>query len=140
MYSENANGASYGPIFEELGVARSLLPMNIKPRLWAELSGGGADLSDPLQNIRAGVVLIRRIMDRIQQPSVAKVGTLYNSLAKESVSEFGARVAKVYESQLWEKAPLRFTIPDIDNDPIVKDMRAEIQRHRQRILDRLPAE
>ncbi len=34
MYTEDANGALYGPAVQAARVAGSLLPMNIKPDLW----------------------------------------------------------------------------------------------------------
>lgn len=50
---------------------------------------------------RAGATLLKRIVDRLPSPSVERVATLYNSLAKEKVSDYGARVAIVHEAKPW---------------------------------------
>jgi len=49
--------------------------------------------------------LLKRIMDRLADPTVAKVATLYNSLPKEQVTDLGARTAVVYETRAWERKP-----------------------------------
>jgi hypothetical protein len=105
MYVENAQGHYFGlaRLAEQFGLADSLFPMNINPKLWSDLAGPGADLSDPESNIRAGVTLIRRIQDRLNQPEVAKIATIYNAGAAEHVNDYGARVADVYQSRLWEQ-------------------------------------
>src|SRR3546814_2106490 len=105
MYAENANGALYGPGAQTFRLARSLLPMNIQPKLWAPLAGEGADLYDPLQNIEAGVRLLKRITERLKNPTVAKVATLYNSLPKEQVTDLGARTAVDYGTRAWGQKP-----------------------------------
>jgi soluble lytic murein transglycosylase-like protein len=127
VYTENANGALYGPAAQAVHLERSTLPMNIRPNLWSQLAGEKADLRDPLQNIEAGVRLLGRIMDRLKDPSVAKVATLYNSLAKEQVTELGARTAEVYETRAWEKVP----------GGIAPRTRAAIERRRQSLIRRL---
>ena len=84
---------------EALG-SRTVLPMNVSDA-WASLAGDNTDLLDVRQNIRAGAVLLKRIVDRLPTPSVERVATLYNSLAKERVSDYGARVATVYKAKPW---------------------------------------
>ncbi len=101
MYVENAQG-QYGKPFEGIG-AKSILPMNIRYDTWAGLGFSQRDFFDATMNIRAGAMLIRRIHDRLDEPTVSKVATLYNSLPKDSVSDYGARVAEVYRNRPWER-------------------------------------
>ncbi len=46
-------------------------------------------------------LLLKRIADRLSVPSIAKIATLYNSLAKDEVSDYGAQVARAYRDKLW---------------------------------------
>ena len=101
MYVENAHGA-YGHPLEALGLAESLFPMNIRPDPWAAMQDPPADLSDPEVNIRIAVTLIRRITERIDDPTPAKVASIWNFTGREAVNEFGARVQDVYRRQLWK--------------------------------------
>ena len=105
MYVENAQG-QYGKPFEGIG-AKSILPMNIRYDTWAGLGFSERDFFDATMNIRAGATLIRRILDRLDEPTVSKVATLYNSLPKDAVSDYGARVAEVYRSRPWERKDRR---------------------------------
>ncbi len=100
MYVEFAQGALYGIPAQAAGVADSLYPMNIKGSIWQDLIPGG-DFSDPVINIRAGVTLIKRITDRLDNPTVEEIATLYNSTGRELVSDYGARVKMVKDNQLW---------------------------------------
>ena len=109
MYVEVAQGhyfgAGYvGDMFREFGVeglqSKTVLPMNVSD-VWASLAGNRANLLDVRQNVRAGAALLKRIVDRLPNPSVERVATLYNSLAKEKVSDYGARVATVYKAKPW---------------------------------------
>src|SRR5262249_36586745 len=101
MYVEYANGYGYGGPAQAVGMAKSLYPMNIRPDRWQGLAGSGADFGDSETNIRAGTQLIKRIADRLVDPSVAKIATLYNSLAKDKVTDYGAQVARVYGDKSW---------------------------------------
>lgn len=101
MYVEYANGYSYGGPAQLVGQADSLYPMNIRPKLWKDLAGKDADFNDSDVNVRAGVSLLRRIADRLTDPSVAKIATLYNSLAKDQVTDYGAQVERAYRDKLW---------------------------------------
>ena len=100
IYVENAQGY-YGFFFEAIDVSDTILPMNISRKLWSGLGDSEKTLEDLHTNIRAGITLIRRIQDRVDRPTVATIATLYNSLGKSSVSNFGARVASVYNERPW---------------------------------------
>jgi hypothetical protein len=52
-------------------------------------------------------MLIRRIVERLEEPTVSKVASLYNSLAKDQVTDYGARVADVYRTKAWHRSFLR---------------------------------
>jgi soluble lytic murein transglycosylase-like protein len=106
MYVEYANGYGYGGPAQAAGSAGSLYPMNIRPKIWQGLAGEGADFNDSDVNVRAGVLLLKRIADRLSDPSVAKIATLYNSLAKDQVTDYGAQVARAYRDKLWTAADL----------------------------------
>ena len=113
MYVENAHGW-YGPLFEAINVAETLFPMNINPELWSTLSDPPADLSDPRMNIRNAVTLIRRITDRVDKPTLAKVASIWIFAGAERVGDYGARVQDVYDRELWKES---FTpIPGINID------------------------
>ncbi|MEQ9248772.1 MAG: hypothetical protein RLO21_22560 [Nitratireductor sp.] len=108
VYVENAQGW-YGRIPQQLGLARTLLPMNINPNTWGRLVEGDADFHDPIDNIRAGVRLIRRLYERIPDATVAKVASPFKFTGMENVSDYGARVAEVYAARTWEQRPEKFT-------------------------------
>jgi soluble lytic murein transglycosylase-like protein len=115
MYVEYSQGALYGWPGEELGLSESLYPMNIRARDWSGLAPQGADFNDPEQNIRAGVTLLRRIKDRLGDPAVRKIASLYNFIGAEKVSDYGARVGQVYEEKPWEEKRWQMgPIPELD--------------------------
>lgn len=102
MYVENAHGY-YGNVPQAFGMARTLLPMNINPELWSVLSDPPADLNDPEMNIRNAVTLIRRITERVDEPTLAKVASIWIFAGAEQVGDYGARVQDVYDRELWEE-------------------------------------
>ncbi len=99
MYREQAGG-----LVQEMAdwtrQSGSILPMNINPEIW---EGLGIDretaYKDPEANIRAGITLVRRIQDRLDDPTPEKIATLYNGLMKEQVTDYGARVARYYKEK-----------------------------------------
>jgi hypothetical protein len=46
---------------------------------------------------------MRRIQDRLDDPTPEKIATLYNGLMKEQVTDYGARVARYYKEKPWLK-------------------------------------
>ena len=82
---------------------RTILPMNIHYAYWRKLGVTPAKLNVAHYNIEFGVILLSRIRDRIEDPTIAKIATLYNSLAAEKVSDYGARVASLYWEKPWTK-------------------------------------
>ncbi|MET4805477.1 hypothetical protein [Limibacillus sp. MBR-115] len=106
IYTENARGW-YGHLGEALNVSDTILPMNINPKKWSKyFDSDPSKASDPEANIRAGARLLKGIAARIPDASVAKAATLWNSMAKEEVSAFGARVRRIYEEKPWARSEL----------------------------------
>ena len=102
LYVENAQGW-YGLPFEWVDAAKSYFPMNIRPDLWAALGFKGKNYHHAPTNIRVGITLIKRISERLADPTVAKIATLYNSLSQDRVTDYGARAADVYRRKPWRK-------------------------------------
>lgn len=63
--------------------------------------GENADFNDSDVNVQAGVLLLKRITDRLSDASIAKIATLYNNLARDEVSDYGAQVARAYRDEMW---------------------------------------
>ena len=101
VYVENAQGW-YGHPFEQVDIGKSYLPMNIRPDYWAPLGFKGKNYHHAPTNIRVGISLIKRISERLANPTVAKIATLYQSLSQDRVSDYGARVADVYRKKPWQ--------------------------------------
>ena len=108
MYYENADGnvRGLGKLAERAEMAESLLPMNIKPKVWAGMGGvGEEEFKDPEKNIHAGVALIKAIRDRLrpEDRTAAKIGSIYNFTGRENVSGRGARIGRIFDERSWEK-------------------------------------
>ncbi len=124
MYMEVSQGA-YGYPAELLDWSDSILPMNVKRSLWGGLLNDGRPysrryieagrdkgvvidqgqdvLDDPRLNIRTGATLLRRIRDRLQDPSIQNIATLYNGLSMENVTDYGKRVDEIYRTKEWNR-------------------------------------
>jgi hypothetical protein len=104
LYYENADGHRFGgnSLADRIGVSGSVMPMNINPEIWKDLGINRKTASDPETNIRASVTLIKRISERIDDPTSAKIGSLWNGITHEHVNERGARIGKIYEGRPWE--------------------------------------
>ncbi len=108
MYVENADGnpANLNRQLEKVGLAESILPMNIKPRLWVGLIGvTEEEFRKPEVNIRAAVTLIKRIEERLadKDRTPAKIGSIYNFTGREKVSDVGARIQKAFDKEPWDE-------------------------------------
>jgi hypothetical protein len=58
-------------------------------------------MTKPEVNIETGAELLRRIRDRIDRPTPAKVGTIWNFTGENMVADFGAAVARIYGARPW---------------------------------------
>ncbi len=104
MYMENADGnpLNLNRLVEDFGMASSILPMNIKPGMWAGLDGvKKEEFKNPEANIRAGVTLIKRIQDHLDDPTPAKIGSIWNFTGAEKVNEKGARIQRIFDQKAW---------------------------------------
>jgi hypothetical protein len=81
----------------------SILPMNINFKYWRDLGVTKEILGCPYYNIEYGVMLISRIKERIENPTVEKIATIYNFLGAETVTDYGARVHSIYTKKPWIK-------------------------------------
>jgi hypothetical protein len=81
----------------------SMRPMNVHVEFWKGLGYTRDQLrSEPESNIRAGVRILREIRRRMPDASVEAVASVYNFLGAEKVTDYGARVARIYRERLWE--------------------------------------
>lgn len=85
----------------------SYRPMNIKYDYWEPL---GRELNltreeveqSPNANIRMAALLISRIQDRIAEPNIQKIASIYYFIGSEQVKDYGARARRIYDLRLWE--------------------------------------
>jgi hypothetical protein len=103
LYYENADGNKLGFDFlaDAVRRSRSQRPMSISSDMWGRL--GVSRESSPRENIQASVTLIKRTIERIDDPAREKVGTLWNSISQEKVTTNGARIGRIYRERPWEK-------------------------------------
>lgn len=76
--------------------------MNINPEIWGGLGIDRRTAADYLTNIRAGVPLIKRISDRIENPTPEKIASIWNFTGRERVNDFGAYAGRVYIEKPWD--------------------------------------
>ncbi|MFP8966134.1 hypothetical protein ACKC9G_06125 [Pokkaliibacter sp. CJK22405] len=98
MYLETTHGY-YDKIYPW---RNTILPMNVSYTYWKDLGVDETFLEDTRNNIDTGAKILKRIQDRVSDPSVAKIASIYNFMGKEIVSDYGARVATIYQKQLWK--------------------------------------
>ncbi|MBI3549773.1 MAG: hypothetical protein HY078_12105 [Elusimicrobia bacterium] len=81
--------------------AFSYPPMRIKAYHWAALLPPGADFNNTEHNVKAGAILLARILARLREPSIAAAATVYSYTGAEFVSEYGGAVAYVHRTKPW---------------------------------------
>ncbi len=109
MYMETTHG--YYDKLRPLigGENKSILPMNVNVAYWGDFAGDRDGLADPMTNIRAGARMLRAIINNLPKNApISHIASLYNSHRAERVSNYGARVARIFDEKLWQKtnAPL----------------------------------
>lgn len=77
--------------------------MNIHAEYWKGLGYSREDLKDPRKNIEAGVRLLKAIQDRVTDPAIEKIGSVYNYLGATIVTNYGASIAQIYREKPWLK-------------------------------------
>ncbi|MFC4550080.1 MULTISPECIES: penicillin-insensitive murein endopeptidase [Halorussus] len=100
MYIETTRGW-YDEIPNWFDANKSILPMNVHVDYWDDTGITREYFEQPHVNILFGTYLLRELLERVENPTVEKVGTLYNNLAAEKVSNYGARVARLIGTQPW---------------------------------------
>ncbi|MCF3628130.1 hypothetical protein RJ527_08645 [Thalassospiraceae bacterium LMO-SO8] len=105
VYAENARGHYFGTakMLEGFQLAGTIFPMNIDPEKWSGLGIDKNSAYAPESNVKAGVTLIKRIFDRVPNPSPAKIASVWNYVGRENVNDFGAYVARIYREKPWTK-------------------------------------
>lgn len=102
MYVETTHGYYDAPL-ELVGINKSIRPMNVNCDFWGATFGDRESLGNPANNVRAGALMLKRIGENLPPGApVRMVATLYNNLDAKVVSDYGARVEKVYETRPWE--------------------------------------
>jgi len=103
MYMETTHGYYDAPM-SLFGKNKSILPMNINADYWGDTFGSRDSLKKPNNNIKAGAEMLIRIRSYLPQgATIAQIATLYNNINANQVSNYGARVQKIYEKQPWLK-------------------------------------
>jgi len=100
MYMETTHGYYDAPL-DLIGKNKSIRPMNINVDFWGNTFGTREDMNNSEKNIRAGIEMIQRIQANVPGASIEKVATLYNNINAITVSDYGARVKKIYDDQPW---------------------------------------
>ncbi len=106
MWTENARGDKGGlnRLADSVGLSNSQTPMNINGDIWRPLiDKEQGPLNNPEENIEAGVILIKRISDRIENPTPAKIGSVWNFTGRELTSFFGEAIGRAFTEKPWQK-------------------------------------
>jgi hypothetical protein len=99
MYMETTHGW-----YDKINPARhTILPMNIHYQYWRELGVTKEMLECPYYNVEFGAIILSRIKDRLLDPTVEKIGSIYNFLGAEKVTDYGARIHALYWKKPWKK-------------------------------------
>jgi len=100
MYIETSHGwyDKFAP-----WLRKTILPMNIHFDYWKDLGFNESQLENPKINIHVGTLLIKRIQDRIRDPRIANIASVYNVLGREQINEYGIQVENIYKKKSWRK-------------------------------------
>ncbi len=112
-YMENTHGYYDGlPLAHELkqlmGDSPSYRPMNVQYQTWKPIADqlGFTEWQIKYRvecNVEMGAVILSRIKDRIQHPTLEKVASIYNFTGAEQTRDYGAQVSRIYKEKLWLK-------------------------------------
>ncbi|QWG14808.1 hypothetical protein KMZ29_09210 [Bradyrhizobium sediminis] len=134
IYTEVSRGVIYGKPAEWLGRARTWYPGNIDTS-WQELIPG-SNVRDPKDNIELTAKLISRIANRLDDPSIENIYSLYNSLSHDrtyvnketKTTPYFAKMA--LEAKAWEKD--NWSSPEF---PSAKDAQREVLPSERHVFD-----
>lgn len=104
MYMETTHGY-YDVIKRPFDKNMSLLPMNVRSDYWKDIGFSRRELKKIKNNISAGIFLIKMLSDRVKPYSIEGLASLYQDLGATKVTEYGARVKKIYDKKLWFPEP-----------------------------------
>lgn len=102
IYIESTHGY-YDKLAAPFDVNKSILPMNVYASYWEDLGFSRSDLKNPEINIEVGCLILKRIWDRVKDPTIEKVATVYQILGATMVTNYGAQVKKFYEQKPWRE-------------------------------------
>jgi len=85
----------------ETEVSKSQMPMNIRGDMWGIFNGKYYDTNNPNKNIELGTLLVKQIYNSLDNPTVDRIITLWNSLRRNTISSFGYRGRKMYNLRPW---------------------------------------
>jgi soluble lytic murein transglycosylase-like protein len=77
--------------------------MNIHVQLWQDLGINRKSMMDIPTNIEAGAYILGQLWNKTEQPTIAKVATLYVKLGATEVNDYGRTVEKFYKTRPWEQ-------------------------------------
>ncbi len=77
--------------------------MNVYVSYWEKLGYTREQLLNPEINIDAGCLILSRIWKRVKNPTISKVASVYQILGATQVTDYGARVQKIYDLTLWNE-------------------------------------
>lgn len=101
MYMETTHGYYDAPL-SFFGANKSILPMNVNVEYWGDTFGTREDLHKPYENIKAGATILKRIIANLPKGSdIEQIASLYQNINATIVSNYGARVRKIYDSKPW---------------------------------------
>jgi hypothetical protein len=65
-----------------------------------------ADLSNPADNIKASVILLKRIGKRVgAEKKIARIGSVWNGTGQNETSDFGEYIVRVHREKPWLNKP-----------------------------------
>ena len=101
IYMETTHGW-YDKYFEPFELNRSIRPSNLNIQYWGDTFGTREDLKNTRKNIEAGAEMLKRIINNVRpNATIAEIATLYNDINAAQVSNYGARVERIYNEKPW---------------------------------------
>lgn len=104
MYMETTHGY-YDALPALIDRNKSILPMNVRSDYWKDIGFTREELKKIKHNITAALFLIKKLTERVNPYSIEGLASLYQDLGTTKVTEYGARVKKIYDGKLWIPKP-----------------------------------
>lgn len=87
---------------------KTFRPMNVNYDYWKEWIDKMGYTKEQMKNnkeinIKVGYDLVAKIINRLQKPTIEKISTLYNALAKEKISSYVRMLKYYYDNESWIK-------------------------------------